>query len=191
MGELLPEALSSHLPSVVLDTELRHFGLTGWMITSVVLIIGSFYRVLNHKFVTTNNLRFSAVSKLATPFLIAVAPFWLPTHVIVNETRHLSICLGLLMSFLTVKMICFSMAKQSYASIQMEAFPYFGVIILIMCDYSNNVLINDAIAKVMLGCLSVWYAYRLISWSKMAIQQICKSLDIYCFSIKNPRPKSE
>ena len=191
MGDLIPEAISSYVPTFVLGMELRHFGLGGWMSISLILILGSFYRVLNHEFVTNNNLRFSAVSKLLTPFLIAVAPCWLPKHVIVNETRYISVCLGLLCSFLTKKMICFSMAKQSYASLQMEAFPYFAVIILIRCDYSNSMLINDQIAKALLGSLSMWYAYRLIKWSKMAIAQICERLDIYCFTIKNPKTKAE
>jgi len=190
MGDLIPGAISSHLPSAILGMELRHFGVSGWLCTSSILVIGSFYRVLNHESVTAHNNRFSAVSKLATPFLIAVAPFWLPDHIIQNETRHLSVCMGLLMSFLTKKMICFSMAKQSYASIQMEAFPYWAVIILIKTDYSNSALFNDTIAKVLLGGLCFWYAYRLVDWANKAINQICERLDINCFTIKE-KPKKE
>ncbi len=190
MVEVFPEAVSSNLPSVILDMELRHFGLTVWLITSVVLILNSFYSVMTHEFVTTHNLRFSALSKLLTPFLVVAAPCWLPNHIIVNETRSISVCLGLLCCLLTIKMICFSMAKQSFASIQMEAFPYFAVIILINCDYSNNMLINDQIATLLLGSLSVWYAYRLVKWGKNAIAQITERLDIYCFSIKHPKTKA-
>jgi ethanolaminephosphotransferase len=102
----------------------------------------------------------------------------------------LSVCMGLLMSFLTKKMICFSMAKQSYASIQMEAFPYWAVIILIKADYSNSALFNDKIAKVLLGGLCFWYAYRLVDWANNAINQICDRLDINCFTIKE-KPKKE
>ena len=190
VGDILPETSSAIAPSFLLNMELRHFGLTGWLTTALILILGSFYRVLTHQFVTTNNLRFSAITKLSTPFFIAVAPFWLPEHVIINETRPLSICLGLLMSFLTVKMICFSMAKQQFAAIQMEAFPYFALIVLMKCDDSNHMFINEMIAKVLLACLCVWYLYRLISWAKTAIEQICERLDIYCLSIKHPKHKA-
>jgi len=67
LGDKLPEALSVHVPSAIADMEVRHFGLTLWLTTTVVLIIGSLYRVLLHKNVTDHNLRFSALSKLATP----------------------------------------------------------------------------------------------------------------------------
>ena len=95
----------------LLDMQLKHFGLYGWMATSCVLIMGSFYRVLTHENVTGNGngngLRFAAIAKLITPLFIALAPFWLPTDIMENETRYISVCNGLLMSFLTKKMICF------------------------------------------------------------------------------------
>jgi len=191
LGDKLPVVVSTYIPSAVLTMELRHFGLSIWLLTSAILILGSLNRVLNNESVVAHNLRFSALSKLVTPFLIAVAPFWLPKHIIENETRLLAISMGLLMSFLTMKMICFSMAKQSYAAIQMEAFPYWAVIILIQTDHSNHYLLNNTVDKIILGALCVWYAYRLLDWSKKAIAQICQRLDIYCFSIKHPKPKSE
>lgn len=192
LGDKLPEALSVHVPSAVADMEVRHFGLTLWLTTTGVLIIGSLHRVLLHKNVTDHNLRFSALSKLATPFLIAFAPFSFPYHIIETSTRHVSLCMGFLMIMLTIKMICFSMARQSFATIQLEALPYCGLIILIKTDYSNNGVINDTItAQVLLGAFCLWYFYRLLDWASKAIQQICKRLDIYCFSIKNPKTKNE
>ena len=82
------------------------------------------------------------------------------------------------------------MAKQSFASIQMEAFPFFAIIILLLTDANNMSLLNDTMKKVILGALCVWYAYRLVIWASKAIDQICKRLDIYCFSIKRPKTKS-
>ena len=190
MRDKLPEAVSTHLPGFILNMELRHVGLTMWGFASGVLLCGCFYRVLTHPSVVEKKLAFSAVSKTATPLLVALATFWLPTHVIQNETRQLSIAMGLLMSFLAKKMICFSMAKQSFAAIQMEAFPFLGVVILIKTDYSNNMFINDMIAKILLSGLCFWYAYRLIDWAGKAIDQICERLDIYCFSIKHPKTKA-
>jgi len=196
VGDLIPAAgvstVTTMIPDSVLGMQIRHFGLAGWLGISCILVSGSFYRVLTHEFVTQNKLHWSAVSKLVTPLLIAMAPFWLPTHVMENETRHLSVCMGLLMSFLTKKMICFSMAKQSYASIQMEAIPYWAVIQLIRYDDRNESIVNDRMAKYLLGGLCHWYAYRLLSWAKSAIDQICDRLDINCLTIKQkPQQQQE
>lgn len=177
MKDTVPESLQDSVPPSILAMERRHFGMSVWLGASVVLISGSLYRVFNHEFVKKNNLHWSAISKLATPFFIAIAPFWLPTHVMENETRHISVCMGLLISFLTKKMICFSMAKQSYASIQMEAIPYWGVFWLIRSDFTHEAIFTDQVAKVLLALLCVWYAYRLLSWAKHAIEQICVRLD--------------
>lgn len=193
VGDFIPAALKSIvestpiIPGWILEMQIRHFGLAGWFTISFVLIMGSFYNVLTHEFVTKNGLQFSAVSKLFTPLLIAIAPFWLPTHVMENETRHLSVCMGLLMSFLTKKMICFSMAKQTYASLQMEAIPYWAVILLIRYDSRNQNIITDPVANALLGFLCVYYAYRLLSWASSAIDQICERLDINCFTIKEKK----
>jgi phosphatidylglycerophosphate synthase len=190
VGDLIPHQVLevvTGLPDWVLDMQLKHFGLYGWMATSCVLIMGSFYRVLTHENVTGNGngngLRFAAIAKLITPLFIALAPFWLPTDIMENETRYISVCNGLLMSFLTKKMICFSMAKQTFASIQIEAIPYWAVFLWIR--YDEN--ITERGATVLLGGLCVWYAYRLLSWASGAIDQICARLDIHCFTIKQKK----
>merc|ERR1712232_1153727 len=52
MGESLPESileiLPVQLPESVLAMEAGHFGMAGWLVISVILVLGSFYRVLNH-----------------------------------------------------------------------------------------------------------------------------------------------
>ena len=194
MGDFLPGSLVDSLPVTIpqslMAMEIRHVGMIGWFVTSVILMVGSLYRVLTHEFVKTNQLQLSALSKLATPLLIAIAPFCLPTHVMENETRYLSICMGLLISFLTKKMICFSMAKQSYAALQMEAFPYWGAIWIIRSDHSNEQIFTDQIAKVLLGGLCIYNAYRLVTWANSAIDQICQRLDINCLTIKDKKKKA-
>mmetsp|Transcript_4410 Transcript_4410/g.9560 ORF Transcript_4410/g.9560 Transcript_4410/m.9560 type:complete len:428 (-) Transcript_4410:815-2098(-) len=191
IGDALPASIVDSLPVTIpqslLAMESRYIALIGWYSTIVFLIVASAHRVLTHDYVKTNRLQFSAISKLATPFLIAIAPFWLPTHVLENETRYISICMGLLISFLTKKMICFSMAKQSYAAIQMEAFPYYGAILIMRSDHSNQQIFTDRIAKVLMGGLCIYYAYRLVAWSKSAIDQICRRLDINCLTIKHKK----
>ncbi|OEU21518.1 hypothetical protein FRACYDRAFT_180315 [Fragilariopsis cylindrus CCMP1102] len=171
------------IPTYILSMELKQFGISCWFIASIVLVLGSLYRVLTHEKVTTNKLWYSAISKLITPFLIACGPFILPWHVIQTETRSISICMGLLMSYLTMKMICFSMAKQTYASIQIEAIPYWFVLVWIR--YDTN--ITNRGATILLSVLCFFYTYKLISWSKSAIHQITTRLDINCFTIKHKK----
>ena len=188
--DTVPTAISSILPSALLELQNRQFGLLGWFVVMVVLCTGSWLRVMSNDFVKTHNLQASAASTLLTPFLVAIAPFFLSSRILQNEIRSIMVSQGLLMSFLAMKMICFSMAKQSFATVQMEAFPFFGVIILLITDTSNHSLLNDIMIKYILRALVVWYAYRLIKWASSAIEQICKRLDIYCLSIKHPKTKA-
>lgn len=171
------------IPGSILDMEVRYFGMSAWLATSIILIVGCLYRVLSHENVTKSRARLTALSKLLTPGLIAIAPFWLPRNIMNNETRYISVCNGLLFSFLTKKMICFSMAKQTFASIQIEAIPYWFVFLWIR--YDEN--ITQQGATVLLGGLCLWHAFRLLSWASSAIDQICKRLDIHCFTIKKKK----
>lgn len=186
--DILPQALLTqfnYVPDTVLDMEFRHFALCGWFASTIILVVGSIYRVWSSEVVKENKSFYSSMAKLVTPFLIAVAPFLLPKNVMQNETRYISVATGLLYSFLTKKMICFSMAKQTYASIQMEAIPYWAAMLWIRLDGR----ITDLGARVVLMGLCLWYAFRLINWARVAIDQICKKLGIYCFSIHKRRKK--
>lgn len=175
------------VPEGVMNMELRHFALSGWFVVEIILILGSLQRVFKNERVLQHELQFSAISKLLTPGLIAIAPFWLPRHIRENETRYISICTGLLFSFLTKKMICFSMAKMTFAAIQIEALPFW--IIFLWIRYDSN--ITEEGATVLLGGLCFWYAYRMINWSRIAIGQICERLDIHCFTIKKKHVEDE
>lgn len=172
-----------NIPDKLLELEMKSVGLFGWILLSVVLISGSFQRVLSHANVTKNGLQLTALSKLLTPFLIILAPLLLPENIFANNTRFLSVSSGLLMSMLTKKMICFSMAKQTFASIQIEAIPFWAICLWIRLDEN----ITEEGAKVLLGTLCVWYAYRLLNWASAAIGQICERLDINCFTIKEKK----
>lgn len=182
MKDIIPESVAKSItiPQYIMDMELKHFGLTGWFSIELLLIVGCAYRVLTNANVVKNGTHLSALSKLLTPVLIVFAPFLLPKEIMQNETRYLSICTGLLFSFLTKKMICFSMAKMAYASIQIDAIPYWAVFLWI--KYDNN--ITEEGATVLLGALCVWYACRMSNWARIAVDQICKRLDIHCFTIK-------
>ncbi len=173
----------SIIPETIANLEMRHFGLSLWFGSLLVLVIGSIYRVMTHEHVTKDGLYLSAFAKLITPIMISIAPFSLPKHVLFNETRHVSIATGLLFSFLTKKIIVFSMAKMTYAAFQLEALPLYAVFLWIRFD-SN---ITDEGASLILSGLSVWYVYRMLSWVSRAIDQICKKLGIMCFSIKQSK----
>lgn len=186
MRDKLPKQLVERnglVPDFILDMQLKHFSLCGWFVISTVLIVGCLHRVLTHENVPTIGSRLSAISKLLSPALVVIAPFWLPRHVMEGETRYVSICSGLLCSFLTKKMICFSMARQSFASIQIEAIPYWAVFLWIRYDQN----ITEQGATVLLSGVCLWYAYRLLSWARTAIDQICERLDINCLSIKEKK----
>jgi len=174
------------VPEWLLEMEVKHFGLSVWLLMSVVLIGCSIQRVVTHDSVTKNKLAFSAVSKLLTPLVVSMSPFLLcsSTTILEQETRYLSLCQGLLLSYLTIKMISFSMAKQSYASIQMDAvLPY--LVVLLWLKYDTNITPRGV--HVILGMTCWYYLYKLLSWSQSAIYQITKRLDIHCFTIKHPQ----
>ncbi len=190
MKDILPKALLqefNYVPDVILNMELRHFALCAWFASTAVLVLGSICRVWSSEVVKKNKSFYSSMAKILTPLFIAMGPFLLPMHILKNETRYISVATGLLFSFLTKKMICFSMAKQTFATIQIEAVPYWIALLWIRCDDR----ITDLGARVILMGLCLWYAFRLLNWAKVAIDQICKRLGIYCFNITKKRSKKE
>mmetsp|Transcript_27790 Transcript_27790/g.34333 ORF Transcript_27790/g.34333 Transcript_27790/m.34333 type:complete len:421 (-) Transcript_27790:119-1381(-) len=168
------------IPELLGNLELRHFALCGWFASLAILISGSLLRVFTHENVKKNGIHLSALSKLCTPILISIAPFCLPSNILFNRTRSVSIATGLLFTLLTKKMIVFSMAKMTYAAVQTTALPLLMGFLWIRFDKN----ITEEGATLLLSMLSVYYVYQLLSWVSKAINQICKKLDIYCFSIK-------
>jgi len=182
-----PLGLDSVLPTLVKDMELRHFSLSIWAILSLILMALSLKRVLFHPRICGDGdmdaseiryNRINAVSKLASPFLLCVAAFIVPSELI--RTRYLSVSFGLVTSLLTKKMIVFSMAKMPYSIIQTDIFPFIIATIWIRYDTRLTKMGGDFV----LGTLSIWYAYRLLRWVNVSINQICAKLGIYCFRLK-------
>eukprot|EP00585_Thalassiosira_rotula_P002501 CAMPEP_0196134326 /NCGR_PEP_ID=MMETSP0910-20130528/3263_1 /TAXON_ID=49265 /ORGANISM="Thalassiosira rotula, Strain GSO102" /LENGTH=424 /DNA_ID=CAMNT_0041394225 /DNA_START=68 /DNA_END=1342 /DNA_ORIENTATION=- len=174
----LGESVVNLLPTVVRESELRHFLMAGWGFMSVTLVIFSFKRTLTHPRVSTMKLRLYAVSKLATPFALCVAAFLIPPDAV--RTRYLSVTVGLAFSLLTKKMIIFSMAKMQYAVVQWDAVPFLLVALWIRFDER----LTKMGADFALGTVCFWYAFRLLRWANVTINQICAKLDIYCFTLK-------
>ena len=148
-----------------------------------LLVIGSLLRVVPHPRVQGH--RWTALGQLSTPITLCFIPAILPESVLVNETRYISIATGLAFSLLTNKIIVFSMAKMTFATTQIEAIPLIVVISLLSF---NTALLQHS--RIILQLTCIWYFYRLHKWSYLAIHQICRRLDIYCFSIKHPKKTS-
>lgn len=180
LEDITPVVLSEFLPRVIGEMEMRYIFscLIGVFLSFMISL--SIIRVMSHKNVSNTGCRISAISKLCTPLLISLTPLLLPASIIENNTRYLSIATGLLLCLITIKMICFSMAKMAYAVVQVEAIPYF-----VICTWiSIDVNLTKRGGTFILGILTLWYGFRLLKWTNVSINQICARLDIFCFSIK-------
>jgi hypothetical protein len=177
--QLLPTTLAEALSS---DLEIRHGLLLGFAAAMAVLICLSVSRVLHHATVRTSpRKRLSALSKLATPALLVVAPLLLPNTLLTNETRLVSLVVGLALCLVTIKLIVFGMAKRSYATVQFDAVPA----LLVLAWMRVDARFTDRGRHALLVVTTVWYLLRIYSWTASAIRQICQRLDIYLFTIKS------
>lgn len=181
--------LSQILPAAVKDLELRYFLMAAWGTLSVILMILSLKRVLFHPHVAGDSLfpeevrerRLNALSKLLTPFVLCLAAFAVPPDAV--RTRYLSVTLGLALSLLTKKMIVFSMAKMAFAAVQCDAIPFLLAAMWIRFDDNLSKMGADFV----LGVLCFWYAFRMLRWVNVTIDQICGKLGIYCFRLKKKK----
>ncbi|KAL3808670.1 hypothetical protein ACHAXA_001242 [Cyclostephanos tholiformis] len=196
LAPLLSDALPSrHLPAFVRELELRHFLLICWFVMSGILMMLSVKRVMIHPNIagggdmnssTSPSLsrreirdrRFNAMTKLVSPMALCAAAMIIPPDAI--RTRYLSVALGLAFSILTKKMIVFSMAKMAYAVVQFDVVP----LLLGSVWIRSDTRLTRAGADFVLGVLCFWYAFRLLRWINVTINQICERLDIYCFRLK-------
>eukprot|EP00568_Trieres_chinensis_P013107 CAMPEP_0183303594 /NCGR_PEP_ID=MMETSP0160_2-20130417/8969_1 /TAXON_ID=2839 ORGANISM="Odontella Sinensis, Strain Grunow 1884" /NCGR_SAMPLE_ID=MMETSP0160_2 /ASSEMBLY_ACC=CAM_ASM_000250 /LENGTH=162 /DNA_ID=CAMNT_0025466517 /DNA_START=22 /DNA_END=510 /DNA_ORIENTATION=+ len=144
----------------------------------VLLVVGSFARVFAK--VKDPKVRFSAISKLLSPLLVGIAPFLLPVSYLRDNTRYVSVAAGLLFSSITKKMIVFSMAKMTYASIQLDVLPFLGLCLWARLDPN----LTEQGAFFLLEVTCVLHAVRLVFWARRAIRDICDRLGIWCFRIK-------
>lgn len=189
MGPLAGDFILQHIPDAVKESELRNVAVGGWLAVSTVLMILSIGRVLKHPRVAPPSAstfevfqgRMNAMSKLLSPALLCVAGFVVPPTAV--RTRYLSVTLGLSFSILTKKMIVFSMAKMPFAAIQWDAVPLWLMAIWIRFDENLTKMGADFV----LGLLCFYYAWRLLHWANITIDQICAKLDINCFTIKKKK----
>jgi len=181
--------------NVLLEMELRELSIIIWAILCAFLFVCALVRTKNH-FVRLekeqqgdsaksqtqrcNGTFTAALLRLFTPVLVFISPFLIPRVILTSYGRSWGLASGLLFVLLTNKMILFGMANTTFAVVQIDALPY-----LICCAwmrFDHNLTTKGAGS--VFGCLAVWYAFRLITWARSAIEQLCNRLDIYCFTIK-------
>jgi len=181
--------------NVLLEMELRELSIIIWAILCAFLFVCALVRTKNH-FVRLekeqqgdsaksqtqrcNGTFTAALLRLFTPVLVFISPFLIPRVILTSYGRSWGLASGLLFVLLTNKVILFGMANTTFAVVQIEALPY-----LICCAwmrFDHNLTTKGAGS--VFGCLAVWYAFRLITWARSAIEQLCNRLDIYCFTIK-------
>jgi hypothetical protein len=166
----------------VQDFQLKHAAMLGWYCLSIFLCILSFSRVLFH--LSTFWERFGAFSKLISPFLLSVAPFGVDSTILARELRWFSLAYGLALTQITIKLIVFSMAKQSFAAVQLkEVFPLTVLSYWIRTDAKWR----DPGIRLVLQLVTFAYLIRILRWTASAIGQLTERLDVYLFTIK---PKS-
>lgn len=170
------------LPFVPEHIHLGHAALSTTVIMLILLVLGSFNRVIINHYSALNKRMF-ALGQLLTPASMLLAVVFLPKAARDDNTRYVSLATGLLFSLLTQKVIIFSMAKMTFATIQLEAIPLFLVSIYIHL-YATHI-------ELILQLLCLWYAYRLHKFAWLAVHQLCERLDINCFSIKNVKNKAD
>jgi phosphatidylglycerophosphate synthase len=173
--------LQNILPFVPQHIHLGHAVISSTLVMLVTLVIGSLNRV--GKYHKDLNRRMMAFGQLLTPASMLLAVVFLPKSVRDDHTRFVSLATGILFSLLTKKMIVFSMAKMTFAIIQLEAIPLLLVSLYIHYNATHDEFI--------LQLLCVWYGYRLHKWAWLAVKQLCERLNIYCFSIKHLQQKKD
>ena len=183
LRESFPQALTNVLPKELVDLEFKYAVTLLLCFGNLILVTGCLYRVLTHENVRNEGAYLVALSKLFTPVLITVISLNIPAEIVESECRLILISSGFLFSFLTKKIIVFSMAKMSYASFQLEALPY--VLVLLWIRMDSRITLRGV--HTLLSLLCLWYGFRLVNWARVAIHQICVRLDIFCFTIKKKR----
>lgn len=184
LKDVLPYAVSSCLPPQLIDLEMRYVSTIGWTCMVTTLIILSFIRVFTH--LDNNKARFGAACNLLSPFIVGICPFLLPVQYVQDNTRYISVAAGLLFSHITKKQIVYSMAKMTFASIQLDILPFFFTCLWIRYDER----LTEEGAFLAIEMLCIWHAFRLMHWAGIAIHQICERLDIWCLLIK-PKKKTD
>jgi ethanolaminephosphotransferase len=170
---------SSSTSSTTTTWEVRHVLEVLWITMISVVVMISWIRVYRH--VKDVRVFFSAFTKFTSPgllFLLASA-----------DGR---LALGLCYCLITIKLIVYSMARMSYASLQLDILPYCLAVLVdryVLDDQSSSSSSSSTYYSTLLFyALDIFYLGRLSYWIHEAIHQLCERLQIPLFRIK---PKND
>ena len=104
--------------------------------------------------------------------------YLVPSAVLSANFTLVSASLGLLFSFVTNKMIVFSMARMTFATVQADIVP-----VLVVALASEGGGVTEKGVETLWRACALWQGGRVVWWSSMAIGQLCKRLKIRCFKI--------
>jgi ethanolaminephosphotransferase len=176
---------SQTLLDAIADWQIKDAMLFAWFLLTVTLCSLSMMRVAVHLKSWKNTLR--AFLQLITPLVIVASALLdeFPTITDRNSPpihqaiRWKSFAVGLLYCFMTIKVIVFSMSRQSIAIVQLDVLPLLLAVAVSLYDprltAEGHVLLWQ--------CLSLWWGLQLWHWAATASRQICSTLGIRMFTI--------
>ena len=168
-----------------------------WMACMVFLCALSVGRVLDHTRSSWKHT-LSALSLLLSPLAVLIMASWpefmddddwnnpATEQLIRLSIRWKSLALGLLYCHLTIKVIVYSMARQPVAVVQWDVLP---LVVAVWWTVTDPRLLLPG-HELVWQLLAAFWGYRLWSWNRAAIRQICNHLSLYLWSIEK-RKKSE
>jgi ethanolaminephosphotransferase len=154
--------------------QLKEAAAIGWVYLMGIMSILSIIRV-SRKVGQPARIA-SALSKLLSPGLICFVAL---AYFKQTSIRFQSLCMGYTICLITIKIIVFSMAKMAYASFQLEIAPFLAVTLY---NHYTDAPADDVERSYRI--LAVWGLMRLLTWNYLAIQQLCKRLNIQLFKVK-------
>jgi ethanolaminephosphotransferase len=160
------------------NVELKHVMSLVWLVTNIVLITLSCIRVYKYLMAKEGdniNVFFGAMSKFISPLLLTTFSLWGLTDSIEKSSQAGSLSVGLCFCLITIKLIVYSMARMSYAAIQLDILPLVAVVI-----YAKTFSIDNA---PVFRLLDLFYLARLLFWTHQAIEQLCQRLKVDLFRI--------
>lgn len=176
---------SEKLSDLIANWQVKDAMLFAWFCLTVVLCSLSMIRVAVHLKSFQYTLR--AFLQLLTPFAVVALALLdeFPgitdrNHMIIHQAiRWKSFAVGLLYCFMTIKVIVFSMSRQSIAIIQFDLIP---LLIAVGVSIYDPRLTSEG-HVLLWQCLSFWWGLQLWNWAATASRQICSTLGINMFTI--------
>ncbi|GAX13136.1 choline/ethanolamine phosphotransferase [Fistulifera solaris] len=174
---------SPALLDAIADWQIKDAMLFAWFLLTVTLCSLSMMRVAVHLKSWKNTLR--AFLQLITPLLIVTLALLdefptdhnsPPVH---QAIRWKSFAVGLLYCYMTIKVIVFSMSRQSIAIVQLDVLP---LLMAVGVSRYDPRLTAEGHVLLWQG-LSLWWGLQLWNWAATASRQICSTLGIQMFTI--------